>query len=275
MASYVPLEPSSFKEALKINSPTFDSANVSFFATSSFIYILLFTVIVAAAFYEYILVGVYRMEASESGIRKSNETFKRTTLGLLGVFSLFLIIFTLNKSLLTGDVDLGEFKAGAVPVATQPAATTPTGTINNPTIPKNNDDPTGWKAIQDDSTVRAQLKSLPNGGISVNRNVCNNPTQTSCTTVGGLPADTLSMLSSLRSTCSGVITVTGGTEAGHKSHGPGKYPVDLSINSPGGLEACIRSFSAGPSVSFCKKTYSNFGYTFCDELGTAHWHVYK
>ena len=107
---YKTLESSSFKEALKINSPTFDSANVSFFATSSFIYILLFTVIVAAAFYEYILVGVYRMEASESGIRKSNETFKRTTLGLLGVFSLFLIIFTLNKSLLTGDVDLNEIK---------------------------------------------------------------------------------------------------------------------------------------------------------------------
>jgi hypothetical protein len=170
-------------------------------------------------------------------------------------------------------VDLTEFKAGAV--AVQPVSTTPTGTVSNPTIPTNNDDPAGWKAIQDDSAVRAQLKSLPNGGINVNRNVCNNPTQTSCTTVGGLPADTLSMLSSLRSTCSGVITVTGGSEAGHKSHGPGKYPVDLSINSPGGLEACIRSFSVGPSVSFCKKTYSNFGYTFCDELGVAHWHVYK
>ena len=110
---YKLLEKSSF-EALGIQNQTFNSANVSFFATSSFIYTLLFSAIVGAAFYEYILVGVYRMEASESGIRKSNETFKRTTLGLLGVFSLFLIIFTLNKGLLTGNVDLSEFKAGAI-----------------------------------------------------------------------------------------------------------------------------------------------------------------
>jgi hypothetical protein len=111
---YKLLESSSFKEALGINTPGYDPSNISFFTTTSFIYTLLFSAIVAAAFYEYILVGIYRMEASESGIRKSNETFKRTTLGLLGVFSLFLIIFTLNKSLLTGNVDLTEFKAGAV-----------------------------------------------------------------------------------------------------------------------------------------------------------------
>jgi hypothetical protein len=107
---YKTLEQSSFKEVLGMDSPAFNSSNASFFATSSFVYMLLFTAIVGAAFYEYVLVGIYRMEASESGIRKSNETFKRTTLGLLGVFSLFLIIFTLNKSLLTGNVSLGELK---------------------------------------------------------------------------------------------------------------------------------------------------------------------
>jgi hypothetical protein len=111
---YKPLEPTSFKALGIDQNPTFNGGDVSFFATSSFIYMLLFSAIVGAAFYQYILVGVYRMEASESGIRKSNETFKRTTLGLLGTFSLFLIIFALNKSLLTGNVDLSGFKAGQV-----------------------------------------------------------------------------------------------------------------------------------------------------------------
>jgi hypothetical protein len=279
---YKTLEQSSFKEVLGMDSPAFNSSNASFFATSSFVYMLLFTAIVGAAFYEYVLVGIYRMEASESGIRKSNETFKRTTLGLLGVFSLFLIIFTLNKSLLTGNVSLGELKDTNKPTASQAAtpavtaaAARPISSVSNPSIPTNNDDPTGWNAIKNDATVREQLRNLPNGGITVNKKVCNNPTQTSCTTVGGLPSETLAMLSSLRSACGGVISITGGTEAGHRSHGPGKSPVDLSINSPGGLEACIRNFPASKPLDFCKKTYSNFGYIFCDERGIPHWHVFR
>ena len=111
MAEYKQLEPSSFTALGLGNTANFDGSNVSFFATSSFIYTLFFIAIIGAAFYEYILVGVYRMEASENGIRKSNETFKRTTWGLLGVFGLFLIISTVNKGLLTGDVGLGEIRS--------------------------------------------------------------------------------------------------------------------------------------------------------------------
>lgn len=144
MASYIQLEPSSFR-TLGIPDdkvPTFGGSDVSFYATSSFVYTLFFIAIVGAAFYEYILVGVYRMEASENGIRKSNETFKRTTWGLLGVFGLFLIIFTLNKDILTGDVGLSALQA--TPVATNqeristtinsaPVATPPTPAAGAPT----------------------------------------------------------------------------------------------------------------------------------------------
>ncbi len=275
MASYIQLEPTSLS-SLVDKVPTFNGSSLSFFDTSSFVYTLFFMAIVGAAFYEYILVGVYRMEASESGIRKSNETFRRTTLGLAAVFALFLIIFTLNKGLLTGNVGLGELKGEAVPRVTTDATQAPVVDRNSPSIPKNNDDPVGWGSISDDAAVRSQLASLPNGGIGINKKVCITPTQTSCTTVGGMPAETVSMLSSLRQTCSGTITITGATEAGHKSHGPGKTPVDLSLHSAGGLEACIRSFPTGPTVSFCKKTYVKFGYVFCDEnLGIVHWHVYK
>ena len=109
MVEYKQLEPTSLS-SLVDKVPTFNGSSLSFFDTSSFVYTLFFMAIVGAAFYEYILVGVYRMAASESGIRKSNETFRRTTLGLAAVFALFLIIFTLNKGLLTGNVGLGELK---------------------------------------------------------------------------------------------------------------------------------------------------------------------
>ncbi len=125
MVEYKSLEPSTF-QSLGLPAPTFSSTDASFFETSSFIYTLFFVAIIGAAFYEYILVGVYRMEASESGIRKSNETFKRTTLGLLGVFGLFLIIATLNRGLLTGDVTLSGLGISAGS-GTRSGAVTTTG----------------------------------------------------------------------------------------------------------------------------------------------------
>ncbi len=274
MIEYKQLESSALTDLGLTSIPGFNSSNLSFYDISSFVYTLFFVAIIAAAFWEYILVGVYRMEASESGIRKSNETFKRTTLGLLGVFSLFLIIFAINKGLLTGDIQIGRASPVATPVTT--TVTTASSTRTSSNIPRNNDDPVGWESIKNDPAVRSQLASLPNGGITVNKKVCVTPVQTSCTTVGSLPSETISMLSSLRSDCPGAIMVTGGTEAGHKSHGPGRSPVDLSLYTPGGLEACIRAFPAGPSVSFCKRTYVKYGYIFCDEnLGIVHWHVYK
>ncbi len=285
MASYTQLEPAAFQSLGITTNTSFNGADVSFFTTTSFLYTLCFIAIVGAAFYRYVLVGVYRMEASESGIRKSNETFKKTTLGLLGVFALFLIIATLNSQLLTGNVGLEELQskpaAPAAPVTqssggttgTNPIAQAPSG-VTNPTIPTNNNDPVGWGAISADPVVRTQLRSLPNGGITVNKNVCQAPTLTQCTTVGGWPAETPSMLATLRQTCGGNIEVTGGTEAGHSSHGPGRTAVDLSLNDST-LEACIRSFPVGPQKSFCRVTYIKFGYLFCDELGVRHWHVYQ
>ena len=60
------------------------------------------------------------MQASENAIRQSNEMIKKATLGLLGVFSLFLILFTINKGLVTGDIGLGSLRKGST--------TTPSGT---------------------------------------------------------------------------------------------------------------------------------------------------
>lgn len=217
------------------------------------------------------------MQASESAIRKSNEEFKRGTLGLLGVLSLFLILYTINKSLLSADIGLNALqldKTNTSSSSSTQQTTSKPSAMTNPSIPANNDDPTGWNAIKNDPQVRAQLAALPNGGIVVNKNVCLAPTLTQCTTVGGWPQATIDMLTQLRNTCPGTIAVTGGTEAGHKSHGPGLTPVDLSLNNSQ-LESCIRSFPKASKVDWCYARYTNFGFTFCDEIGVRHWHVYQ
>lgn len=277
--SYTSLEPRITSElGIGNQSLSFNSSQpVSFFASTSFIYLLLFTAIVTAAFYRYALAGIWRMQSSSTSISKSNEIFKTVTWGLLGVFSLFLILYTFNKDLVVGDVGLSALHLGRISNNSKPSTqTTPSTSRTNPPIPANNDDPRGWEAIRNDAAVRTQLKNLRNGGILVNKSVCINPVQTSCTTVGGLPGNTISMLSQLRNTCrGGNIRITGGSEAGHTSHGPGLTPVDLSLNDSQ-LESCIRGFPVAPQINFCNKTYTNFGYLFCDETNTdRHWHVYQ
>jgi hypothetical protein len=270
---YKALEPSGLS-SFGVKAPSFTGVADSFLSVTTFIWMLAFSFIIGAAVWRFMLAGFIRMQPSEAERRKSNEMIKRVVLGLLGVFSLPLIILTINKGMLSGDVGLGDLKATSSSTASGVVQTIKPGT-NSPPIPKYNDDPLGWGAIQNDSAVRSRLASLPNGGISINKTVCTHPVQTSCTTVGGLPAPTITMLEKLRTTCSGSIVITGGSESGHKSHGPGKTPVDLSLSSPGGLEACIRSFPPGPPKDFCRKTYQNFGYVFCDEWGVRHWHVFQ
>lgn len=60
----------------------------------------------------YARAGLIRMQASEQGVRKSNEEIKRVTIGLLGILSLFVIIYTFNRDILRGDVGLDAFRTG-------------------------------------------------------------------------------------------------------------------------------------------------------------------
>ena len=109
--TYIPLEPS-FSQSLGIkDAPAFKAGEVaSLFTSTSFLYSFAIMLSVVAAGVMYARAGIYRMQASEAGVRKSNDEIKRTTIGLLGVLSLFVIIYTFNKGLLTGDVGLDGLK---------------------------------------------------------------------------------------------------------------------------------------------------------------------
>jgi hypothetical protein len=287
MASYTQLEPNSFS-ALGVDTNTsFDGADVSFFATTSFLYTLFFIAIVGAAFYRYVLVGVYRMEASESGIRKSNETFKKTTLGLLGVFALFLIIATLNSQLLTGNVGLEDLRANpAAPAApsTQSAPTTGTSPTTG-TTPSTNSSYT--------ARVQSHNSNVSRIAPSIKTNYNNVPcteaqfgeAKPTCTSLAYMPLESINLLLYLNSQCGCVLVVTGGTEPGHLSHGENRRPIDLRIGGSRGdpnnsdkLYQFVKNSASnklGPS-SNCFERYLLNGFTFCDEKppNAQHFHVY-
>ncbi len=284
---YTPLESTSL-QALKINTPSFDGTETSFLATSTFVYTLFFVAIVTAAFYRYVVAGALRMQASEFSIRQSNQIIKQVTLGLLGVFSLFLLLFTVNKGLVSGDISLGGLKSQpaiqtdqsltqpqAAP-APGPAAGAPTGGGNYAT------------RVDSHNKVVARLLAA---GINTNHD--NKPCteaqfaekKPSCTSLAYLPEESIQMILKLRD-CNCTVVVSGGTEPGHQTHREGGRPFDLRIrSSPRGstsssdpLYVFIKNNATGKlgSNSNCFERYQFGGFTFCDEKPPTpeHFHVY-
>jgi hypothetical protein len=105
-----PLEPD-FLKAVDIAAPSFSGASPSFASAIALITVILLMLVGGAAFYTYLMAGIHRLEASENGVRKSNEAIRNATYGLLGVFLMFLIFGTFNRDLLVGDVGLGAFRS--------------------------------------------------------------------------------------------------------------------------------------------------------------------
>ncbi len=77
-----------------------------------------------------------------------------------------------------------------------------------------------------DEAARAYLTAKGND-IRINKSKCASESQTNCTDLKGLPQKTADSIIMIKRACGCDITITGGTEAGHKSHGEGKPVVDL------------------------------------------------
>lgn len=270
--NYTPLEPS-FIQPLGLD--TIGGGITSLLASTTFLYGAGIMLVIVAAAFRYGLAGIWRIEASSRGITKSNQEIKRVTFGLIGVLSLFLLISSVNRDLLRGDVGLNNLGGGvgASPTTsnTSAASTTHGSGAGSPGNPSTN------------GSEQSNRGVLRNAGIVVistsGQTTPCTPQQLeqpkpSCTNLEGMPSSVISMLLQLKTTCGTTLTVTGGTEPGHKSHGPGKAAVDVDDNNST-LNACIRKFSAGPVLGFCTATFSNFGFLFCDERGTSHWHIFK
>lgn len=278
--SYTSLEPT-ILSPLGIAAPSFNGTSASFFATTSFIYSFFFIAIVMAAFYGYALAGIWRMQASQESISKSNEKFKRVTLGLLGSFGLIILILTVNKDLLVGDVGLGELKAG------RGGASTKTVTSNSPVTTTNK--ASGVSYVERKASHEKVAARLAPIKTNYNNTPCTeaqfNEKKPSCTSLAFMKEETIQMLLKLNSSCIGcTIVITGGTEPGHTSHGENMRPVDLRLTGDRGdpnnqdpLYVHLKRLASNKlgSNSSCYEQYILYSFTFCDEKppNTQHFHV--
>ena len=139
---------------------------------------------------------------------------------------------------------------------------------------------------QSESEVRQRLSQA---GIQVNRaNGCYNRDGTpirykeysqlygsgGCTTVGTLPSYAIDKAIALKNNCGGCeLVITGGSEFGHITHGPGRPIVDLRKGDT--LDTYIKSKAVKhQQTSKGIKYFMDDGSTFLDETGgTPHWHV--
>lgn len=203
-----------------------------------------------------------KLQAVDSGNkeREIKEDIKRAVYGVIGVLALWLILNQINPQLLKGEISFAKINTGS-------GSTVGTG---NPPPP-----PTEPGTPGSEANMRTTLAAIP---IGVNNATpCTGGNTTGCTNVAGMRDETIQMLTALRSNCSGCdITITGGTEPGHASHGVGKLPVDLrKVDS---LDAVVRSgIMISPPAGFCIAEYRYIGWRFCDEAPPAapHWHVYQ
>ena len=107
--------------------------------------------------------------------------------------------------------------------------------------------------------------------IGINKNACVGG-NTSCTSVAGLPSSVVDVVKSIQALCSCDVVITGGTEAGHKTHRPNSPIFDFRRSAA--VDRVIISNSTQSASSFmgstrCRYLVNNFWWT---EEGD-HWHV--
>lgn len=267
--SYTVMEPGLARE---LDSPGYGftaGQNVSFDTSISFLQVLAFSACLGAAALSYVIAGFNKINLTEDGQRKWKERFTRATYGLIGASLLFLLMVTVNRSIVTGGLST-ELLANQGGVVNQTNTNEPAS--NQQSLP-------GYPGNGTEN-----LQKLNAAGIRINHaNIPCTQTQLTesaprCTSVDGLPTDTINMLIKLNNECTvcGGIEVTGGTEPGHDTHGPGKYAVDLARQSD------LLNFLKTKAQPINSETYLWGGYTFWDERSGAtakttgvHFHVYK
>jgi hypothetical protein len=271
---YTPLETSYTGALSTSNTPLgFDATQVvSLFASTSFLWSAGIMICVLAAGFMYMRAGAIRMQASEAGVRKSNEEIKRVTLGLLGVLSLFVILYTFNKGLLQGDVDLQGLKATPVTMVSggggDYAGAGATGVTPGPATT--------------DGSEAANRAALSAVGITINHDPCTGSSGTGCTNVGGINPASITVLLKLKSECGCDVMVTGGTEPGHSpnsNHGVGKEAIDVSL-TPQLSDFFKAHGTILGNTSPCNIRYGYGGFIFWDEAtgcdgigGPRHFHA--
>lgn len=244
---------------------------------AAFIATFMLMAIVVAGFgrvvYDFFVIGLNADNPSKGAFTKKDLG---STLGIILACSAFaLLALYINPDVSITNIDFSKLsvtgnKTQAPLVTTPPQTGTPPG---------------GTRSQAADAVVR---KRFEESGIAINK-----PFPT--TMLDNLPEETIQMILKLNSNCRCKITITGGTEPGHKTHGyqngSWRRAVDLRITDPVSSDA-LYQFIVNPTNS-TKVTdtggcyaryrwYSAGTFTFCDEKPknegsfgsqSRHWHI--
>lgn len=189
---------------------------------------------------------------------QGREIVTNAIVGLLLVLGAWIILYTINPKILRFDLSISDItytNSSATPIVGSRVMTA--------------------AEIADDATVRSQL-----AGISVNNGPCLLGQTRGCTNLNGLPPGAIQALKTLDVDCGCSLMITGGTEGGHATHGPGLGIVDLAPSpelnkylghsAPKDGTVVIKALSSGRVAAY---TYETAG---GNPNGTStgnHWHV--
>lgn len=217
-----------------------------------------------------IVIGGFQYMSSDAIMGKTagRERAKNAIIALVLIIVSWLILNEINPNLLNVSFDL------------EPAVVaTPKGVLGGELSAGTGKALSGYTLTQAEiDKNKAMVEDLKKFDIQVNNNgkPCSDGAVSGCTNLVGLPAVTYNGVKDLKSACgTGCgVTITGGTEGGHASHGPNMNALDLAFNST--LDKYIidnkikepQQTSLGPIYT---SKIGNRNATFLRE--SDHWHV--
>ncbi len=205
----------SYNYTLLEKIPGIDSKNLNFAAYLSAIYKLAIWIVGLCALFMF-LVGAFMYmlsAANTSKIGSAKSIMQDALIGLVLALSSYLILYVINP-------DLVNLKLPTVSMSSGGAAREPGATAPKP------------KTAGDVYSNSEAVQELSSHGISVSSSGnCSDPTNSKCTSLENIPKSTIADIIKLKDGTKCPVTITGGTEVGHKSHGAGLPVVDLSENS--------------------------------------------
>jgi hypothetical protein len=174
-----------------------------------------------------ILYGAILWTLSEAVTKKQEalDWIKGAVWGLVLLLGAYLILWTINPDL----VNLRNPALEPIPLAPEKPLSS---TIE------------GITQLADDSKTRTYFlddSDPTRPRIGINKNQCRYEGQQNCTSLANLPQSAVDGIIKMAQECQAkygrqncyIFEITGGTEAGHKEHGPGKAVIDLRLQSSG------------------------------------------
>ncbi len=214
--------------------------------------------------------------ASPSSRNKGIDTIKKTVIGLLILFSSWIVInelllfFSAGNEDKTKPANILQNPWNEVTCLPPKAAAAPGGAVMG----------IAYDGLGAPGEQAVPRQTLAAAGIMANTNYCSDfdtpidKNYTGCTTLAQLPQNAILGLINLKNACGAKCTlyITGGTEKrGHTSHGPGLARVDVRLDSA--LSAYIVFNGGNPEKTILGPKYTIKGTTYLLESNPSHWHI--